>query len=468
MIGREPAPPLVSVYVANHNYGRFIEQAIESVLRQTMQDFELIIIDDGSTDDSRQIIERYADRPRVVTILQHNQGLNVTNNIAMRAASGRYIMRLDADDYLDEHALQVLSGALERNADVGLVFPDYYLVDEDGNVKDMVRRHDFGEVTLLDQPAHGACTMIRRACLQELGGYDEAFRMQDGYDLWIRFIERFGVRNVNLPLFYYRQHPRSLTRGEDKILATRAEIIRKRVGAQDRKTTAAAFIPVRGRAADPQSAALRVLGGKPLIDWTVEAALEAERVNDVVVTSPDDEVLAHVVRRFGDAVITIRRDRKLALLNTYLEDTVLHTLEAFRTMRPDPDVIALLYVESPFRTSHHIDSAIDVMDLFETDRVLAVRPETEVFYVHNGSGLEPVRQGRALRLEAEELYRAAGDMEIVRRTFFDANRTLSGGRTGHIVLDRKASISLLSEWDWQIAELLLAAEAARQPQRAQR
>ena len=133
------ASPAVTVYIANHNYGRYIEQAIESVLNQTMQDFELIVIDDGSTDDSRKIVERYMDRPNVLAIFQHNKGLTVTNNIALRAATGRHIMRLDADDYLDENALQVLYGVLERNPNIGMVFPDYYVVDEDGEVRDVVQ-----------------------------------------------------------------------------------------------------------------------------------------------------------------------------------------------------------------------------------------------------------------------------------------------------------------------------------------
>ena len=188
--------PLVTVYIANHNYGTYIEQAIESALAQTLDDYEILIIDDGSTDNSREIIERYSDHDRVVTIFQHNKGLNVTNNIALRAARGKYIMRLDADDYLDEHALQVLSGALERELNVALIFPDYYEVDEKGNVLEMVRRHDFDDVTLHDQPAHGACTMVRRDALREIGGYDESFRCQDGYDLWVRFINQHEVKNV--------------------------------------------------------------------------------------------------------------------------------------------------------------------------------------------------------------------------------------------------------------------------------
>ncbi len=153
----DPAP-LVSVYITNHNYEEFVDTAVQSVLDQTLQDFELIIIDDGSTDGSRELIAGYEQPGRITTILQHNRGLNVTNNIALHTARGKYIIRLDADDYLDSNALAVLSDVLERRPEVSLAFPDYYLVDREGNVLELVRRHDFDEVTLLDQPAHGAVT----------------------------------------------------------------------------------------------------------------------------------------------------------------------------------------------------------------------------------------------------------------------------------------------------------------------
>ena len=257
--------PLVTVYLVNHNYGRFLEQAVESVVKQTLQDFELIIIDDGSTDDSKDIISRFENQfDNIIAIFQHNQGLNVTNNIALRKARGRYIVRLDADDWLDERALQILSAELDRHPDVGLVFPDYFLVDFEGNLLESVRRHNFDDVTLMDQPAHGACTMIRTKCLREIGGYDEEFRRQDGYELWIRFIQHFGVKNVNLPLFYYRQHSESLTRNEAQILSTRANILAKQASKtvnEDEKVLA--MIPVRGNVAEPSSQALRNLGDKP-------------------------------------------------------------------------------------------------------------------------------------------------------------------------------------------------------------
>ena len=135
--------PLVTVYVTNFNYGNYIEQSIESVLAQTYKNFELIVIDDGSTDDSRKIINRYIDKTNVRVIFQKNKGLIASNNIAVRAAQGKYVMRLDADDYLDENALLVLVNAIEKSDEIALVFPDYYYVDTDGQVTGQERRNNF-------------------------------------------------------------------------------------------------------------------------------------------------------------------------------------------------------------------------------------------------------------------------------------------------------------------------------------
>ena len=124
-----------------------------------------------------------------------------------------------------ENALLVLVNAIEKSDEIALVFPDYYYVDTDGQVTGQERRNNFkSEVTLLDQPAHGACTLIRRDSLLEVGGYSPEFTCQDGWDLWLKLTENYSVENVNLPLFYYRKHDTNLTNDTDRLLETRAEI----------------------------------------------------------------------------------------------------------------------------------------------------------------------------------------------------------------------------------------------------
>ena len=449
--------PLVTVYVVNHNYGRFVERAVDSVLQQTMQNFELIIIDDGSTDGSREIIERYSAHEKIQTIFQHNKGLNVTNNIAMRTATGKYIVRLDADDYFDNNALQVLSSVLDKHSEVDLVFPDYFEVDADGNVQEMVRRHNFDEVTVFDQPAHGACTMIRTECLRELGGYDEKYQCQDGFDLWVRLIGKHKVKNVNLPLFYYRQHGESLTRNEELLLSTRSRIVEKARNLRPERTTSIAIIPIRGITTDSHSLALQDLGSKKVIDWTIESAIQAKTIAHVMVTTPDDDIINHVETRYGKEVICIHRPAKLALVNSHLTETIRHALDAYRNLLGSlPDIIAMLHVESPFRLPRHVDSAINSMILFETDSVVAVRPDFDTFFQHNGHGLQRLTSVNSLRLEAEGLLKVVGDMQFTKTSFFEKTGENIGGRIGHIIMDEKCCHSILSEWDWEMATILAA------------
>lgn len=453
--------PRVTVYLVNHNYEAYVREAIESVLAQTLSDYELLIIDDGSTDGSRAVIEEYLDPPGVRAIFQANKGLNATNNVALREARGKYLMRLDADDYLDPNALSVLAGMLDQDPQVGLVFPDYYKVASDGAVMGIVRRHDFDQVEMMDQPAHGACTMFRRECLLTLGGYDDSFRCQDGWDIWVRFIAHYGVRNVSLPLFYYRQHPKSLTRNEERLLATRAEIIRKRVVTVDTPLDCYAVIPVVSSRGSTAEVALDELADKPLIDWTIEAALEARNISRVFVSSDKRAVLSHVKARFGDAVRTVQyADR------TYDQEEMLDIAlySAFDSLPSDErtfSAVMVLFVESPFRSARYIDMAVDTMNLFDADRVIGVRPEMDLMFRHDGSGMIPIRSARKVQLESHELYRQVGDFELLRRTVFyrdipDRRRE----RIGHILLGRAAAHRVADEWDWSIAEHLAHKRAA--------
>lgn len=454
MENTETTVPLVTVYITNHNYEKFIRQAIESVLCQTMDDYELIIIDDGSSDNSRAIIEEYKTHPKILTVFQQNKGLNVTNNIALRLARGKYIMRLDADDYLDENALTILSGALEREPEVGLVFPDYYMIDTDGSITEIVCRHNFDDVELMDMPAHGACTMLRKECLEGLGGYDESFKCQDGYDLWIRFIGKYEVRNINLPLFYYRQHPKSLTKNECRILGTRGEIIDKWTAKNGDKMEVVGIVPVRGKVANPNSTAMKPLAGKPLLEWTLDAAIKCKKLSKVILTSPDKEIIAHAHSRYGDQIMILERDLEFAEINTHIADTALHAIDEYSKNNPSPDAVAMLYIEAPFRMPEQIDTSIDVMGMFETDCVLGVRPESNTFYQHHGAGMEPVRKSASLRLEREDLYRDAGRMQLVTIDYLRKKRRTVGGLTGHVILDQRAAFNVTTEWEWEMAEYL--------------
>jgi glycosyltransferase involved in cell wall biosynthesis len=451
--------PLVTVYITNYNYGQYLIKAIESVLSQTYDYMELIIIDDGSDDGSRSIIEKYSPRANVFSVFQKNKGLNASNNVAFKMARGKYIMRLDADDFLAPQAVEIMTSELERNSDCALVFPDYYLVDKEEKVIEQVIRHNFEkDVSLLDQPAHGACTLIRKSILESIGGYDQTFSIQDGYDLWLNIIDKYPVRNVNLPLFYYRRHDKSITSNEKKLLQTRGQIKAKHV--QKRQlapNNVIAIIPVRGQIIDPRSNPLKKVGDKCLIDWAIDSALRSRLVSKVLITSPDNQVINHVSNSYTEVMLH-KRDVKLARINTAIEDTALEALNFYSSSNDEPDALLMLYIEAPFRSTRYIDKAINTFQLYDVDVVDGVRTDDDILYVHRGNGLEPWQKDRKLRLEREELYRRAGGIHLIRVSTLKETKNMLAGRIGHIFLDQQAAFTIKSDLDWEIADLIASKE----------
>ena len=448
---------LVTVYITNFNYGKFIEQAVESVLKQSLDDFEIIIIDDGSTDNSREIIERLSEHPKIKVIFQQNKGLNVTNNIALRVARGKYIMRLDADDFLDHNALLVMSNVLEKDPELGLVFPDYYIADEEGNAQSIHRRHDFDkEVSLLDQAAHGACTMIRVAFLKEVGGYSEDYSCQDGYELWVKFTARHKVSNINTPLFYYRQHGANLTKNEQRILNTRASINREYVKYDQQKLNTLAIIPVRDANSVNNTLAFSELGQHTFLEHKIRQALDAENIRQVVVSSPDQKVAAYVEKKFGEEVLFIQRPQEQARLNVGLVDTVNHILMQPKVQEIQVSAIAILAIEFPFTGPAVIDDAVNTLYLFDSDSLISVRPDTHTFFQHHGHGMQPImNQEKFTKLEREALFKYTGGISLTRYKVFHDEQKFITNKVGHIVVDQQASLGVYSEYDLKLARLLI-------------
>lgn len=448
--------PKVTVYITNYNYGRFIGQAIESVFKQKFSDWELLVIDDGSTDNSMDVLKKYESNPKIEIIFQENKGLPISNNIAIRASSGEYLMRLDADDYLDENALLVLSNILDTHSDFGLVYPDYYRIDEKGEIIDIERRNKVGEdITLYDVPAHGACTMIRKTCLEELDGYSEDITCQDGYDLWIRFIKRYKIYNVNLPLFYYRQHGKNLTKDKDRLLKTRRGINRRYVEKNGIKNNlhVLGIIPVRDKRHHGEIYPLRDFCGKPLIDYTIEAALGSNAFKRIVLVSEDDDILNHVKDKSG--ITTLKRPDDIGRVNASIEPTINYVFDRLNNQCAEIKSFMMLYVNSPFRTASHINAAIDTMLIFDDiDSVISVCEDSSSHYQHIGSGLRPLFPARKLRLEREGLLIENGAIYLARKDNLKSKKGYLGDKIGHIIMHKRESLQIDNEDDFRLAEYI--------------
>lgn len=451
--------PLVTVYITNYNYERFIRQSIESVLAQSLQDLELVIIDDGSTDASRAIIEDYRDRDGITIIYQQNKGLNITNNVAMRVAKGKYLMRLDADDYLVADALERMVAPLEEDDELGLVFPDYYYVDADGNITGEERRHNFEkEVSLYDQPAHGACTIIRLSFLKKIGGYNESFTCQDGYDLWLKFILHYSVKNVNAPLFYYRRHGANLTTNEERILETRRAIKRTFLDLKSIEKSCIAVIPVRNSKIKQVSIPLFETEGDSLLSLKVKALLRAISIAQVYIVSEDQEILDYAQRTFHgqDEVIILERPGRLAGPNQTLGATVKLATDHAEEKGHSYQYVMTAALDYPFVEADIFDDAVNTIGLFNSDSVLSVRPDNKAYYRHTGHSLAAILdQEKFTRLEREALYRAAGGIMVSTKESFEKHEKINAGKMSHVVVDEQSAFGLFSDFDFKIYQSLL-------------
>lgn len=455
--------PIVSIYIPVYNHALFLEMAIKSVLDQTFKDWELIIINDGSNDDSENIIKKYESYHNVTIVNQENKGLTVTCNIAIRISKGKYIIRLDGDDYLDENALLIMTNLMEEKPEIGLVYPDYYLVDVDNDIISLERREKLnnGNGFLYDLPPHGACTMYRKQILIEIGGYSEEITCQDNYDIWFRFINNYKADNINLPLFYYRRHGNNSTNNTKKILENRqkikrkySELKRKKVNESGKKRLA--IIPTRSHAIVMDRMALQKIAGRPMIDYTIKEAEKSNCFDHIAVTSEDNEIIDYVKDHYKN-IKTINRPQNYARRNTSLEKTVKFVLEKFKENGEDFDEIMLLFIEAPLKKHQHIIKAIDTMNLFDTESVVSVCETNSPYYMRGSNGLERIGNKEKFRLERKYIYRGNGAL-LLFKTANLTKGTISGKLIGHIIMLREESINIRSEFDFNVAEYLIKKE----------
>src|SRR5205085_2297669 len=354
-MGNETSPK-VTVYVPCHDYGRFLDDALTSVLAQSLRNWELVVIDDGSSDETAAVAGRFASAyPDRVRVIRHAsaQGLAACSNVAFEQSRGQYIIRLDADDYLDESALMVLSAYLDEHPDVALVYPNYIYVDEHRAILGVESRRKIGQaVELLDLPAHGACTMVRRRVVKNVGGYEQGHGAQDGYQLWLKILKQYQgqVGNITTPLFYYRQHGASLSGDRARVLAARQSIKRNlRERSQGPiKPRIVAVIGAKNTYENMPNIVLEPLVGRPLLDYSLEAVAEAGVFSHILVTTDDQRVVDYCAGRPG--TIAAVRPLELSLPHVRVSEILCHAVEQLeRDLNVYPDIVVMLSVFTPLR-----------------------------------------------------------------------------------------------------------------------
>lgn len=207
-----PPSPRVSVVVPCYNLGRYLDEAVGSVLDQTYQDFEILILDDGSTDaETRRIIDDFK-RPRTTVFRTKNRGLAAARNFLLARARGELISALDADDRLHPQFLEKTVAVLDADPTLTFVSTRLQMFGDQEWTSPTGARCDIE--TLLCDDTVVCSALVRRAAVLAVGAYDEAMPHQgdEDWDLWLTLVER-RYRGTILPdvLFFYRRRPGSLS-----------------------------------------------------------------------------------------------------------------------------------------------------------------------------------------------------------------------------------------------------------------
>ncbi|MBI4489748.1 MAG: glycosyltransferase [Deltaproteobacteria bacterium] len=227
--------PLVSVVIATYNRDRFLPETVESVLDQRFRDFELIVVDDGSTDDTQRVLKSYGDRIR--SFYQENRGPSAARNLGIRHARGRWVSIQDSDDLCTPEHLDALTGFVDRNPDCGMVFANGgYLGGPEHNRETIIPREksrrlaqrgvrlvDLFEKSIVRLQA----ALMSKECLESIGGLDENLRICMDLDLSFRLFMRYPVAYLDKVVFLYRKHGGNIGRNQELRLLENIQVIEK-------------------------------------------------------------------------------------------------------------------------------------------------------------------------------------------------------------------------------------------------
>jgi glycosyltransferase involved in cell wall biosynthesis len=254
--------PSFTVAVAAYNEEAYVADAIRSVLAQTREDFELIVVDDGSTDRTAEVVASFGSDPRVQLIRQQNRGLARSLNTAIAAGGAPYVGLIDADDLWMPGYLEKMGAALDAAPDAGFAYTDAFWFDQTRNrffrqsmseyagAPSSSPREPEGFLRLLIRRnfVFGLTTM-RRAALDDIGGFNETLAACEDYELWIRFLASgYGAVRVPGRLAVQRDRGGSMSKEQRSMFVNVREVCR--IAAEDLETSEKVRAGARARIAE--------------------------------------------------------------------------------------------------------------------------------------------------------------------------------------------------------------------------
>jgi glycosyltransferase involved in cell wall biosynthesis len=218
--------PLISIVLPTYNGKTYLEQSVQSVIDQTYSNWELIIVDDCSTDDTPELIAELVQRDSRISSIRHPQNKKLPGalNTGFNAANGDYFSWTSDDNLYRPHAMETLVEYLQSNPDIDLVYADYTLIDDTGEI---IKRVRVAPPNMLVRKATvDTCFLYRRAVHETLNGYDETLFLIEDYDFWMRASIHFKLSPLHEDLYQYRSHGESLTtQKHTRVMQLREEML---------------------------------------------------------------------------------------------------------------------------------------------------------------------------------------------------------------------------------------------------
>ncbi len=204
---------LVSIIITNYNRKDYLDRAIRSCLEQSTSrdiDIEVIVVDDASTDNSLRKLEMFKNS---IKLIKHkkNLGVAVASNSGIKSSKGDFIIRLDADDFMNKYSIQILTQILIENQEYGFAYSDHYRVDEKGFKEKKTTLDD--DEKLFE---HGAGVMFRKKIFKKIGFYDENLKNCEDYDFLLRVKKNYQGFRVPIPLYRYFIHGNNISLKKDR------------------------------------------------------------------------------------------------------------------------------------------------------------------------------------------------------------------------------------------------------------
>lgn len=225
--------PTVSIIIPNYNHARYLPDAINSVLSQTYTNYEIIVVDDGSTDDSREVASKFGDK--IQYIHQDNAGLSAARNTGIRASNGGFIGVLDADDMYEPDFIGTLVGMLESQPDADGIYCGYRFVDHLNHPLPQVEARDVPPEKLFWALADGnflvpESMFVRRYCYDKAGLFDTSLRALEDLDMWLRITRQFRIIHTTRVLTRHRILPGSMSTDPTRQFKNRLNLVKKHFG----------------------------------------------------------------------------------------------------------------------------------------------------------------------------------------------------------------------------------------------